>query len=118
MSPPEVDATLVDCDASCPNDPAFVHRFYFGCVPKDFSDRTGRIETSVDADARTSAEDSALPESTRGGLTASTVTSSHQKTHPSLEVVIGAVALVGRHVMHGVLAWERQDELRPRPRRG
>lgn len=32
-------------DAPCPNDPTFEHRFYFGCVPKDFSERTGRSKT-------------------------------------------------------------------------
>ncbi len=32
-------------DAPCPNDADFEHRFYFGCVPKDFSDRTGRSKT-------------------------------------------------------------------------
>lgn len=26
----------------CPNDPDFEHDNYFGCVPKDFSPRTGR----------------------------------------------------------------------------
>lgn len=32
-------------DTSCPCDPNFEHRFYFGCVPKDFSERTGRSKT-------------------------------------------------------------------------
>lgn len=29
----------------CPNDPAFEHDNYFGCIPKDFSQRTGRSKT-------------------------------------------------------------------------
>lgn len=29
----------------CPNDDAFEHDNYFGCVPKDFSERTGRSKT-------------------------------------------------------------------------
>lgn len=32
-------------DTKCPTDPDFEHRFYFGCVPKDFSDRTGHSKT-------------------------------------------------------------------------
>lgn len=32
-------------DTDCPSDPAFEHRFYFGCVPKDFSERTGRSKS-------------------------------------------------------------------------
>lgn len=32
-------------DTDCPNDPAFEHRFYYGCVPRDFSDQTGRSRT-------------------------------------------------------------------------
>jgi hypothetical protein len=28
--------------SDCPNDPAFEHDNYFGCVPKDFSPTTGR----------------------------------------------------------------------------
>lgn len=32
-------------DTPCPNDPAFEHRFYFGCVPADFRERTGRSKT-------------------------------------------------------------------------
>ena len=35
-------STIVDSDARCPHDDGFVHRFYFGCVPLDFSDHTGR----------------------------------------------------------------------------
>jgi hypothetical protein len=33
-------------DEPCPNDPEFVHRMIFGhvCVPKTFSDRTGRAK--------------------------------------------------------------------------
>lgn len=34
-------AVYICGDAPCPQDPTFEHRFYFGCVPKDFSDRTG-----------------------------------------------------------------------------
>lgn len=37
---------IVEADARCPHDDAFVHRFYFGCVPADFSDRTGRSKTN------------------------------------------------------------------------
>lgn len=29
----------------CPNDPAFEHDNYFGCIPKDFSQSTGRSKT-------------------------------------------------------------------------
>lgn len=38
----------------CPHDDRFEHRFYFGCVPKNFSERTGRAkghrqtETTID----------------------------------------------------------------------
>lgn len=28
----------------CPHDDRFEHRFYFGCVPKTFKDRTGRAK--------------------------------------------------------------------------
>jgi hypothetical protein len=28
--------------SDCPNDPAFEHDHYYGCIPKDFSSRTGR----------------------------------------------------------------------------
>ena len=38
-------STLVDGDYRCPNDPEFVHRFYYGCVPADFSEVTGRSRT-------------------------------------------------------------------------
>lgn len=37
--------TYVCGDGACPNNPQFEHRFYFGCVPKDFSERTGRSKT-------------------------------------------------------------------------
>ena len=30
----------------CPNDSAFEHDNYFGCVPKDFKERTGRSKTN------------------------------------------------------------------------
>ena len=36
--------TLVDADNTCPHDPAFVHRFYFGCVPHNFSETTGKAK--------------------------------------------------------------------------
>jgi hypothetical protein len=29
-------------EGECPHDPDFEHEFYYGCVPKDFSTRTGR----------------------------------------------------------------------------
>ena len=29
----------------CPTDPAFEHDNFYGCVPKDFSERTGRSKT-------------------------------------------------------------------------
>lgn len=29
----------------CPNDKEFEHRFYFGCVPKDFVEKTGRSKS-------------------------------------------------------------------------
>lgn len=32
-------------DSPCPQDPAFVHRPYFGCVPADFRERTGKSRT-------------------------------------------------------------------------
>lgn len=40
-------AVYLDGDSVCPNDPDFVHRMLFGytCVPKDFSDNTGRSRT-------------------------------------------------------------------------
>jgi hypothetical protein len=31
--------------SSCPSDPAFEHDNYFGCVPTDFSPRTGLSKT-------------------------------------------------------------------------
>jgi hypothetical protein len=31
-------------DVPCPTDDDYEHRFYFGCVPKTFSDRTGRAK--------------------------------------------------------------------------
>lgn len=32
-------------DTDCPHDDAFEHRFYFGCVPRDFSPQSGRSKT-------------------------------------------------------------------------
>lgn len=32
-------------DTDCPTDPDFEHRFYYGCVPKDFNGNTGRSKT-------------------------------------------------------------------------
>lgn len=32
-------------DRDCPHDEAFEHRHYYGCVPRDFSERTGRSKT-------------------------------------------------------------------------
>lgn len=31
--------------SDCPTDPGFEHDNYFGCVPKDFKERTGRSAT-------------------------------------------------------------------------
>jgi hypothetical protein len=31
-------------DSPCPTDDEFVHRVYYGCVPKTFSERTGRAK--------------------------------------------------------------------------
>lgn len=38
-------AVYICGDAPCPNDTDFEHRLYYGCVPKDFSDRTGLSKT-------------------------------------------------------------------------
>ncbi len=40
-------AVYICGDTDCPHDPAFEHRRLFGleCVPKDFSERTGKSET-------------------------------------------------------------------------
>lgn len=41
-------------DSACPSDDTFVHRPFFGCVPANFSERTGRAkghtqtETAID----------------------------------------------------------------------
>lgn len=35
---------VINGDSPCPHDDRFEHRFYFGCVPKTFSDRTGRAK--------------------------------------------------------------------------
>lgn len=35
-------SAILDRDTICPHDGDFVHRNYFGCVPCDFSERTGR----------------------------------------------------------------------------
>lgn len=37
----------IDGTSDCPHDPGFEHRMIFGyvCVPKDFSERTGRSRT-------------------------------------------------------------------------
>ena len=39
-------AIYVCGDNKCPKDSSFTHRFYFGCVPNDFSERTGRSKTN------------------------------------------------------------------------
>ena len=31
---------------ACPNDPAFEHHHYYGCIPRDFSPTTGRSKTN------------------------------------------------------------------------
>jgi hypothetical protein len=36
--------SIVETDTVCPHDPKFVHRFYYGCVPVTFSDRTGNAK--------------------------------------------------------------------------
>lgn len=42
MSAPQ---TIIRGARACPNDPDFEHDNYFGCVPKDFKERTGRSKT-------------------------------------------------------------------------
>jgi hypothetical protein len=32
-------------DTPCPNDEQFIHRFYYGCTPKDFKENTGTSAT-------------------------------------------------------------------------
>lgn len=47
--------TYICGPSDCPNDPAFEHDNYFGCIPKDFSEKTGRSKTHrqhQDADGR------------------------------------------------------------------
>ena len=39
---PRTRVAIVCGPYDCPNDPEFEHDNYFGCVPKDFSLRTGR----------------------------------------------------------------------------
>jgi hypothetical protein len=38
-------SALLDEPSTCPRDPLFEHDNYFGCVPKDFNQRTGRSKT-------------------------------------------------------------------------
>lgn len=38
-------STILCEPTTCPNDPAFDHDNYYGCVPKDFSTTTGRSKT-------------------------------------------------------------------------
>ena len=41
-----MNTAIIDGQTPCPNDPDFVHEGYmYGCVPKDFSMRTGRSKT-------------------------------------------------------------------------
>lgn len=46
--------TIVCEPGDCPIDPAFEHDNYFGCIPRDFNQRSGRSKTrsqrAVDAD--------------------------------------------------------------------
>lgn len=40
-----VGMSLLDEPWTCPHDPKFEHDNYFGCVPKDFNQATGRSKT-------------------------------------------------------------------------
>ena len=42
---PRTRTAIVCGPYDCPNDPEFEHDNYFGCVPKDFKQRTGRSKT-------------------------------------------------------------------------
>lgn len=37
--------TYICAPSDCPHDPDFEHDNYFGCIPKDFSQTTGRSKT-------------------------------------------------------------------------
>ena len=39
--------------SDCPNDSRFEHDHYFGCVPKDFNQRTGRSKTFAQREVAT-----------------------------------------------------------------
>ena len=45
MSRPRYPITIVCGPHTCPNDSAFEHDNYFGCVPRDFSPTTGKSKT-------------------------------------------------------------------------
>lgn len=38
-------STFICGTGPCPNDDRFEHDNYFGCIPKDFKERTGRSKT-------------------------------------------------------------------------
>ena len=40
-------STHIDGDTPCPNDEAYEHAWYFGCVPKTFNGNTGRCSDGV-----------------------------------------------------------------------
>ena len=40
-------STHLDGDTPCPNDDAYEHTWYFGCVPKTFNGNTGRCSDGV-----------------------------------------------------------------------
>ena len=42
MSEPTMIPVMLERDGTCPFDPEFEHRFYFGCVPTDFNERIGK----------------------------------------------------------------------------
>lgn len=44
-----VDKIYICGDTPCPADPTFEHRFYYGCVPRDFNERSGRSKTNRQA---------------------------------------------------------------------
>jgi len=37
--------TIICGPTTCPHDPNFEHDNYFGCIPKDFRERTGKSKT-------------------------------------------------------------------------
>jgi len=48
MSRPRYPVTAIfDGEANCPHDEHFIHDWFFGCVPADFAERTGKSKTYV-----------------------------------------------------------------------